>query len=151
MPQATIDRINASAKFNQGFHTVEYMAATYLDMAYHMRDTAETIEPRAFESDAMAAIGLLDEIIPRYRSGYFAHIFAGGYSAGYYSYIWSEVLDADTFMAFKEKDLFDAETAAAYRKHILSAGGTRPGMELYRDFLGRDPEISPLLEKRGLN
>jgi peptidyl-dipeptidase Dcp len=151
MPQAIIEKIDASAKFNQGFQTVEYMAATYLDMAYHMRDTAEAIEPRAFESDAMAAIGLLDEIIPRYRSGYFAHIFAGGYSAGYYSYIWSEVLDADTFMAFTEKDLFDPETAAAYRKHILSTGGTRPGMDLYRDFLGRDPDISPLLEKRGLN
>jgi peptidyl-dipeptidase Dcp len=151
MPQAIIDKINASVKFNQGFQTVEYMAATYLDMAYHVRDTAEAIEPRTFESDAMAAIGLLDEIIPRYRSGYFAHIFAGGYSAGYYSYIWSEVLDADTFMAFKEKDLFDPETAAAYRKHILSTGGTRPGMDLYRDFLGRDPEIGPLLERRGLN
>jgi len=99
----------------------------------------------------MADIGLIEEIIPRYRSGYFAHIFAGGYSAGYYSYIWSEILDADAFMAFKETSLFDPETAARYRTEILSKGGTLPGMELYRNFRGRDPEIGPLLEKRGLN
>ena len=97
----------------------------------------------------MGRIGLIEEIIPRYRSGYFSHIFSSGYSAGYYSYIWSEVLDADTFMAFKEAGLFDPETAAAYREHILSKGATRPGMELYRNFRGRDPEIEPLLEGRG--
>jgi peptidyl-dipeptidase Dcp len=100
----------------------------------------------------MADIGLIEEIIPRYRSGYFQHIFAGGYSAGYYSYMWSEILDADTFMAFQETDdVLDQETAARYREEILSKGGTRPGMELYRNFRGRDPEIGPLLEKRGLN
>ena len=99
----------------------------------------------------MADIELIDEIIPRYRSGYFGHIFAGGYSAGYYSYLWSEVLDADTFQAFKETSLFDADTAARYRKEILSQGGTKPGMELYRNFRGREPQIDPLLAKRGLN
>ena len=97
----------------------------------------------------MQAIGLIDEIIPRYRSTYFGHIFSGGYSAGYYSYLWSEVLDADAFEAFKETSLFDQETAQRYRR-LLSQGGSRPGMELYREFRGRDPEIAPLLERRGL-
>jgi peptidyl-dipeptidase Dcp len=151
MPQEIIDKINASAKFDQGFITVEYMAAAYLDMAYHVLDTAEAVEPRAFETAAMADIELIDEIIPRYRSGYFLHIFGHGYEAGYYSYIWSEILDADTFMAFQETSLFDPETAARYREEILSKGGTLPGMELYRNFRGREPSIEPLLEKRGLN
>ena len=95
-------------------------------------------------------LGLIDEIIPRYRSSYFSHIFAGGYSAGYYSYLWSEVLDADAFQAFKETSLFDKETASRFRR-LLSLGGSRPGMELYRDFRGRDPEIEPLLKRRGLD
>ena len=151
IPQEVIDKINASATFDQGFATVEYMAASYLDMAYHVLDSTEPVEPRGFEASAMADIGLIEEIIPRYRSGYFQHIFAGGYSSGYYSYIWSEILDADAFMAFKETDILDQETAARYREEILSKGGTRPGMELYRNFRGRDPEIGPLLEKRGLN
>jgi peptidyl-dipeptidase Dcp len=151
IPQEVIDKINASATFNQGFLTVEYMAASYLDMAYHVLDSTEPVEPRGFEDSAMADIGLIEEIIPRYRSGYFQHIFSGGYSSGYYSYIWSEILDADTFMAFQETDILDQETAARYREEILSKGGTRPGMELYRNFRGRDPEIGPLLEKRGLN
>jgi peptidyl-dipeptidase Dcp len=150
IPQETVDKIRASARFNQGFATVEYMAAAYLDMAYHTLDSAEAVEPRAFEDTAMADIGLIEEIIPRYRSGYFSHIFAGGYSAGYYSYIWSEILDADAFQAFKETSLLDKETAARYREEILSKGGTRPGMELYKNFRGREPEIGPLLEKRGL-
>lgn len=153
IPQELIDKINASATFNQGFATVEYMAAAYLDMAYHVLDTTEEVEPRGFEDNAMADIGLIEEIVPRYRSGYFGHIFSNpvGYSSGYYSYIWSEILDADTFEAFKETDILDTETAARYREEILSKGGTRPGMELYRNFRGRDPEIGPLLEKRGLN
>jgi len=151
IPQEIIDKITASATFNQGFETVEYMAAAYLDMAYHVLDSTEAVEPRGFEDAAMADIGLIEEILPRYRSGYFAHIFAGGYSSGYYSYIWSEVLDADAFMAFQETSLFDQETAARYREEILSKGGTRPGMELYQNFRGREPSIEPLLKKRGLN
>jgi peptidyl-dipeptidase Dcp len=98
----------------------------------------------------MERIGLIEEIIPRYRSTYFGHIFSGGYSSGYYSYLWAEVLDADAFQAFKETGLFDRETAARYREEILARGGTRPGMELYRAFRGRDPSIQALLEKRGL-
>lgn len=151
IPQDVVEKINASATFDQGFATVEYMAAAYLDMAYHVLDTTEAVEPRAFEDAAMADIGLIEEIIPRYRSGYFQHIFSGGYSAGYYSYMWSNILDADTFMAFRETDILDKDTAARYREEILSKGGTRPGMELYRNFRGRDPEIGPLLEARGLN
>ncbi len=145
-----IQRIRAASTFNQGFKTVEYMAAAYLDMAYHTLSEPVDLEPGGFEQATMAKIGLPDEIIPRYRSSYFAHIFSGGYAAAYYSYIWSEVLDADTFEAFKAASLFDPETAAAFRQHILSTGGTRPGMELYRAFLGRDPSIQPLLRKRGL-
>ena len=151
IPQEVVEKINASAKFNQGFATIEYMAAAYLDMAYHVVDSTEAVEPRGFEDAAMADIGLIEEILPRYRSGYFAHIFSGGYSSGYYSYMWSEILDADAFMAFQETDVLDKETAARYREEILSKGGTRPGMELYRNFRGRDPQIEPLLEKRGLN
>jgi len=151
MPTEVVEKINASATFNQGFKTVELVAAAYLDMAYHTLETTEAVEPRAFESAAMADIGIIDEIIPRYRSGYFQHIFSSNYSSGYYSYIWSEVLDADTFMAFKEIDVLDKETAARFRKEILSKGGTRPGMELYYNFRGRKPSIEPLLEKRGLN
>ena len=152
IPQEVVEKINASAKFNQGFATVEYMAAAYLDMAYHVSGLDRSGRAtRRFEDAAMADIGLIEEIIPRYRSGYFSHIFAGGYSSGYYSYMWSEILDADAFMAFQETDVLDKETAARYREEILSKGRTRPGMELYRNFRGRDPQIEPLLEKRGLN
>ncbi len=149
IPNELIEKITASAKFNQGFATVEYMAASYLDMAWHTLKSPEPHKPRAFEDTEMKRIGLIDEIIPRYRSTYFAHIFAGGYSAGYYSYIWSEVLDADCFQAFKETSLFDPPTAKKFRR-LLAQGGTRPGMELYREFRGRAPEIEPLLERRGL-
>ena len=149
--QEIIDKINASAKFDQGFATVEYLAAAYLDLAYHTLASTEAVEPRAFEDETMADLELIEEIIPRYRSGYFGHIFSGGYSAGYYSYIWAEVLDADGFQAFKETSLFDKDTADRYRKEVLSKGGTRPGMELYENFRGRAPEIGPLLESRGLN
>ena len=151
IPEDIIEKIVASRKFDQGFATVEYMAASYLDMAYHTLDSSEAVEPRAFEDKAMADIGLIDEIIPRYRSTYFSHVFAGNYSAGYYAYLWSEVLDADAFQAFKETGLLDAETAARYREHVLSKGNTRPGMELYINFRGRPPSIEPLLERRGLN
>ena len=149
IPDELIAKITASSKFDQGFATVEYMAASYLDMAWHTLKTPEPREPRAFENQEMQRIGLIDEIVPRYRSPYFAHIFAGGYSAGYYSYIWSEVLDADCFEAFKETSLFDHAMAGKFRK-LLAQGGTRPGMDLYREFRGRAPVIEPLLERRGL-
>jgi peptidyl-dipeptidase Dcp len=151
LPDDLIERIQASSRFNQGFATVEYMAAAYLDMDWHTLQAgkAKISDPDRFESDAMSRLGLIDTIIPRYRSTYFAHVFSGGYSAGYYSYLWSEVLDADAFQAFKETSLFDKATAQRYRT-LLSRGGTRSGMDLYREFRGRDPEIAPLLERRGL-
>ena len=149
LPDALIQKITATEKFNQGFETVEYMAASYLDLAYHTLSEPSAIDPREFERAAMEQIGLIDEIIPRYRSTYFSHIFAGGYSAGYYGYLWSEVMDADAFQAFKETGLFDKDTAGRFREHILSRGGTKPGLELYEDFRGRKPVIQPLLARRG--
>jgi peptidyl-dipeptidase Dcp len=150
VPTELIEKLNASAKFDQGFATVEYLAASYLDMAWHMLPAPDEKDPRAFERAEMQRIGLIDQILPRYRSPYFAHIFSGGYSAGYYSYIWAEVLDADAFQAFKETSLFDQATAQSLRDNVLSKGGTRPGMELYVAFRGRPPEIGPLLAARGL-
>ena len=150
IPEALVKKTQDAAKFNQGFATVEYMAAAYLDMDWHTLTTTKLQDPEAFEKASMAKIGLIPQILPRYRNGYFAHIFSGGYSAGYYAYLWSEVLDADAFQAFKETSLFDQATAQKYRDEILSKGGTRPGMELYRAFRGRDPKIEPLLKRRGL-
>jgi len=149
IPDELIEKLKAAGTFNQGFATVEYMAASYLDMAWHTLQEPVVPAPREFEDAEMERIGLIDAIIPRYRSTYFAHIFSGGYSAGYYSYIWAEVLDSDAFQAFKETSLFDQETARKYRE-LLSQGGSRPGMELYEEFRGRPPTIQPLLEKRGL-
>jgi peptidyl-dipeptidase Dcp len=119
-------------------------------MAWHTLTEPPALDPDAFEQAEMARIGLIGQIIPRYRSTYFAHIFSGGYSAGYYSYIWAEVLDADAFQAFKEARLFDRTTAQALREQVLSQGGTRPGMVMYEAFRGRPPAIEPLLEARGL-
>ena len=150
IPSELIDKITASGKFNQGFAKVEYMAASYLDMAYHTLKTTDLIDAKSFEIDEMKRIGLIDQIIPRYRSTYFNHIFGGdpSYSSGYYSYLWSEVLDADAFQAFKETSIFDQETAKKYR-YMLSQGGTKQGMELYVEFRGREPKIDPLLKKLG--
>ncbi len=148
IPDELIRRMNEANAFNSGFATVEYMAAAYLDMAWHTLKTTERQATREFEKAEMERLGLIKEIIPRYRSTYFAHIFSGGYSAGYYAYLWSEVLDADAFRAFKETSIFDRETARRYRK-MLSMGGSKPGMELYIEFRGRKPEIEPLLEKKG--
>ena len=151
IPDALVQKIEESSHFNQGFATVEYLAAALLDMNYHTKtDTALIADVNAFERDAMNSIGLIEEIIPRYRSTYFQHIFSGGYSAGYYNYIWAEVLDADAFEAFKEKGLFDPATALAFRKNILERGNTEDPMTLFVRFRGREPEITPLLRKRGL-
>lgn len=150
IPDELVQQMNDANAFNEGFRTVEYMAAAYLDMSWHTLTEADDVEARAFEKQAMDQIGLIDQILPRYRSGYFSHIFSGGYSAGYYSYLWSELLDADCFQAFKETgDLFDQETARKYRV-LLSKGGSQEGMDLYRAFRGKTPEIGPLLEKKGL-
>jgi peptidyl-dipeptidase Dcp len=152
LPDDLLEKLQASATFNQGFITVEFIAAAYLDMAYHTLEAGRPCgDVTAFEAAEMERIGLIDEIIPRYRTTYYNHIFSGGYSAGYYAYLWAEVLDKDAFQAFVETgDIFDAATAQRLRDEILSRGGTRPGMDLYRAFRGRDPSIQPLLEARGL-
>jgi peptidyl-dipeptidase Dcp len=150
IPDDLIAKMNNAKLFNQGFATVEYLAASYLDMDWHTLSGDAPADVIAFEKTKMDKLGLIPEIVPRYRSPYFRHIFAGGYSAGYYSYVWAEVVDADAFQAFKEKGLFDQETASKFRKYILSAGGTDDPMVLYKKFRGREPEIGPLLERRGL-
>jgi len=152
IPDALIDKIIEARHFNQGFETTEYLAASFLDMDWHtLKEVPAALDVLAFEERSLDGIGLIDEIVSRYRSTYFAHIFSGGYSAGYYSYIWAAVLDSDAFAAFKEHDdLFDAETARRYREFVLSRGNTADPMELYVEFRGKEPSIEPLLEKRGL-
>ena len=146
-----LEKIRKSSTFNQGFETTELIAASYLDMDWHtlIDDTEQNVVE--FENGSMNRIGLIPEILPCYRSSYFAHIFAGGYSAGYYSYTWAEVLDADAFQAFNEAGLFDQETAQAFRKHILATGGTEEPMTLYKRFRGSEPKIDAYLARRGLD
>ncbi len=150
IPDELIEKIQKSGHFNQGFVNVEYLSAAFLDMDWHTLTDASDIDVNRFESDALEDIGLIPEIVVRYRSTYFSHIFSGGYSAGYYAYKWSNVLDADAFEAFKETSLFDAETARRYRENILSKGGSEDPMELYKKFRGREPSIEPLLKRDGL-
>ncbi|MEQ6167814.1 M3 family metallopeptidase [Ekhidna sp. MALMAid0563] len=150
MPDDLVQKIRKAGTFNQGFGTVEYMAASYLDMAYHTITEPLAMDINQFEDAAMNEIGLIDAIVPRYRSTYFRHI-TGGYSAGYYSYLNSEIMDADAFAAFKENGLFDETTANAFREHILSRGGTMDAMEMYVNFRGRKPSYEGLLERRGFN
>ncbi len=152
IPAELIAKLENSKHFNQGFATTEYLAASFLDMDWHSLETVEEQDPDTFEAASMDKIGLIDEIVPRYRSPYFRHIFAGGYSAGYYSYVWAEVLDADGFEAFKESgNLFDPATARSYRDNILARGGSDEPMKLYRQFRGQDPGIAPLLARKGLD
>ncbi len=150
IPADLVAKVKAAERFNQGFATTEYLAASYLDMAWHSGATPD--DPRVFEKSTLDRLGLIPEILPRYRSGYFNHIFggSGSYSAGYYSYIWSEVLDADAYAAFREKGIFDPTTARAFRTEILEKAGTADAMEMYQRFRGREPDVRPLLERRGL-
>jgi peptidyl-dipeptidase Dcp len=152
IPDELIQKISNAGKFNQGFATVEYLAASYLDMYWHTLTATEEKDAAQFEKEVLDKIGLIPEIISRYRSTYFNHIFSGGYSSGYYSYLWSEVLDADAFRAFVETgDVYDQETAEKYRKYILASGGSDDAMALYRQFRGKDPDFQYLLTKRGLD
>ncbi|WP_313190861.1 M3 family metallopeptidase [Sphingobacterium sp.] len=151
IPDALIEKMQQAGTFDQGFATIEYLAASMLDMNYHSATAPIKAKADEFEKSAMDKIGLIDAIIPRYRSTYFQHIFSGGYSAGYYSYIWSEVLDSDAFAAFKEKGLYDQNTAASFRSNILERGGTGNPAEMYRKFRGADPDPIHLMKKRGLN
>jgi len=152
IPEALVEKIVKSGKFNQGFATVEYLAAAILDMDYHTITKGGDIDVEQFEKASMEKLGLIPEIIPRYRSTYFAHTFASSeYSSGYYSYLWAEVLDCDAFEAFKEAgSIFDQKVATSFRKNLLERGGTDEAMKLYLNFRGHEPGIEPLLKNRGL-
>lgn len=151
MPDELIERLRNSGNFNQGFMNTEYVAAAILDMDWHTAEHGETIDVNGFENASMARIGLIDEIIPRYRTTYFAHIFGPGYAAGYYVYNWAGVLDADAFQAFKEtSDLFNPELAVRFRQHIMADNGLGEGMEQYVKFRGKEPAIDAFLIQKGL-
>jgi peptidyl-dipeptidase Dcp len=151
IPEEIVEKLEKSDKFNTGFLTVEYLAAALLDMEYHTIKEPIDLDIRDFEIKAMDKYGLMPEIKPRYRSTYFNHIWAGGYSAGYYGYLWCGVLDADAFQAFKETgNIFNKEIAAKFEKEILSRGATRDPLDMYLAFRGKEPGIDALLKNRGL-
>jgi len=153
IPQELLDKVIEAQKFNEGFATTEYLAAAIIDQALHQlaaEDTPSADEVMAFEASVLADHGLdYEPVPPRYRTPYFSHAM-GGYDAGYYSYIWSEVLDADSVLWIKENGGLDRETGQHYRDTILSKGGSKEAMQLYMDFAGREPSLEPLLERRGL-
>ncbi|MFD1935975.1 M3 family metallopeptidase [Nonomuraea mangrovi] len=153
MPAELVEKMKAAEKFNQGFMTVEYLAATLLDWAWHKLAAGEEVEDaEAFEAAALEAARIAFPLVrPRYRTNYFAHIFSGGYSAGYYSYIWSEVLDAESVEWFKENGGLKRENGDHFRKELLSRGGGMDPLTAFRNFRGRDPRIEPLLKRRGLD
>ena len=153
IPDELIQKLLKAGKFNQGFINTEYLAASLLDMDWHTMSLGDAKNiSNNFEKKSMNKIGLLDEIAPRYRSTYFAHIFSGGYSSGYYSYVHAAVLDSDAFEAFKEAgDIFDSELSTSLRKNIYEKGSTEEAMDLYVNFRGRKPIIEPLLKVRGLD
>lgn len=154
LPADVVERLHASEAFNQGFATSEYLAASWIDQAWHALSVDEAsadIDVASFEAAALSDIGLDNPAVPtRYASTYFAHVFSGGYSAGYYSYIWSEVLDADTVEWFRENGGLTRDNGDRFRRRLLGVGGSGDPLAAYRDFRGRDAEIQPLLERRGL-
>ena len=154
MPKELLDKVLATSKFNQGFATTEYLAASLLDQAWHQlsaEDVPSADELLEFEATALESAGVkLDAIPPRYRSTYFSHII-GGYSAGYYSYIWSEVLDADSVEWFKENGGMKRANGDHFRDTLLSRGGAEDAMTIFKNFRGAEPNIKPLLDRRGLN
>jgi peptidyl-dipeptidase Dcp len=150
IPKELIDKMEAGKRFNQGFALTEYLAASVLDMDWHTIEKSFEGKVNDFENKSMQRIGLIPEIVPRYRSTYFQHIFSGGYAAGYYSYVWAEILDADVFQAFKETSVFDKNTAQRFRREILSKGGTEDAMKLFVNFRGREPLPDAYLKRKGL-
>ncbi|MGL4439943.1 MAG: M3 family metallopeptidase [Bosea sp. (in: a-proteobacteria)] len=152
MPQALMDKVKAAQTFNQGFATIEYTSSALVDLAFHELDGSKAIDPLAFQAAELARIGMPAEIGMRHKTPHFTHVFSGdGYSAGYYSYLWSEVMDADAFDAFRDTgNVFDAATADKLKRHIYAAGNSRDPAELYTAFRGRMPTPEALLEKRGL-
>ena len=150
IPDELVNKFKESGLFNNGFVVVEYTAAALLDMYWNtINDTVER-DAIEFENEVMAKINMMPEIIVRYRSPYFTHVFGGGYAAGYYSYQWAQVLDADAFSVFKDKGLFDAETAKSLRENVLSKGNTAPAMDLYKNFRGSEPKLDAFLKRNGL-
>jgi len=150
IPDALIEKIRQSATFNQGFMTTELIAAALLDMDWHTLTKPNEADVRSFEQASMDAIGLIEEIVPRYRSTFFNHIFSGGYSSGYYAYLWAEVLDADAFDAFEQNGIFDQATATAFKTNILEKGDTEDPMVLYKRFRGAEPDPAAFIRRRGL-
>ena len=150
IPLELVEKLKKSQLFNQGFETVEYLAASFLDMDWYTIAEPKPFDVNEFERESMRRVGLIKEIWPRYRTPYFVHIWSDGYAAGYYSYIWAEVLDADAFQAFKEKGLFDRETALSFRRNVLAKTGTDDAMALFKKFRGAEPKIDALLKRRGL-
>lgn len=153
IPNELIKKLEASSLFNQGFATVEYLAAAILDMKYHMLTNTDNLDVAKFETSTLSDLKLISSIAPRYKSTYYLHIFSSGeYAAGYYSYIWSEVLDKDAFAAFVEKgNIFDPATAKSFRKNLLEKGNSEDPQIMFKNFRGRDAVIEPLLKSRGLN
>ncbi len=151
IPDELIQKIQNSRQFNQGFETTEYLAAALLDMDYHTAVDASNIDLATFENESMENLGLINSIIPRYKTNYFSHAFSGeGYAAGYYVYIWAAVLDADAFEAFAEQGIFNRELGQSFRDNIISRGGSDDPMTLYVNFRGAEPSLQPLLKNRGL-
>jgi peptidyl-dipeptidase Dcp len=152
MPEDLLRRLIAARTFNQGFATAEYVGAALIDLDFHSLPAADNLDVKKFEEDTLARIGMPSEIVLRHRPPHFAHVFSGGgYASAYYSYMWSEVLDADAFAAFEETgDVFDPATAKRLHDHIYAAGGARDPEDAYKAFRGRLPSSEALLRKRGL-
>jgi peptidyl-dipeptidase Dcp len=152
MPAELVKKLEESSKYGQGFMTSEYVQASILDMDYHvLTDIPDDLDILKFETESMNRLHALPQIPPRYRSTYFNHAMGGGYTAGYYSYMWSEVLDADAFEAYREAgDIFDQATAKRFREYVLTPGGIDDAMVMYRNFRGKEPDTTPLLKNRGL-
>ncbi len=150
IPDSLVAKINKASQFDQGFRTTELVAAAMLDMDWYTLQSVENIDVIQFEQQSMKKIGLIDEIIPRYRSTYFNHIFSNGYAAGYYAYLWSEMLEKDAFELFSQNGIFDPATAKSYKENILEKGSSDDLMTLYKKFRGQEPVIEPMLKSRGL-
>ncbi len=151
IPDSLIEKIQLTRTFNKGFVETELLSASILDMDYHVLTNVDSLDVEQFEANSLKRMGMIDEIIVRYRSTFFNHIFTTGYEAGYYSYTWSAVLDADCFHAFKETgNLFDQRVATSLRKNVLERGNTQDCAELYRNFRGKDANPDFLLERLGM-
>ncbi len=150
IPDALIDKLEKAGTFGQGFETVEYLASALLDMDFHTIETPIKETAAVFEDKSMTKHHLISAIVPRHKANYFSHVFAGGYAAGYYSYIWSGVLDTDVYEQFKSTSLFNPEKSKSFRSNVLEKGGSEDPMELFKRFKGSEPNIKPLLKKRGL-